>query len=104
MDLWKRFSKRLASRRNVFRPIPEKLLKTIVTDACVDQDLKDALVYGFGTVAAFCTFIAVLIQVTRDLQWIVNYTLLLVILVWLMYIQTKLTRISQEGIHVKRRA
>ncbi len=49
-----------------------------------------------GTIATFCTFIGVLFLFTKEIAWIVNYTLLLTILGWMMYMQLEMTEMKQR--------
>lgn len=58
----------------------------------MDKDLKDVLIYGGGTLFGYSAFLTFILQLTKDVHLIIIDTLLLIILLWLMFIQIKLNK------------
>jgi len=57
--------------------------------------MKDVLTYGGGTIFGYAAFLSLLIQLTQDINLIILYTLILIIFLWLVFIQIKLSK--QKG-------
>ena len=58
----------------------------------MDKDLKDALMYGGGTIFGYSAFLTLLLQFTKDTNLLTIYTLFLIVFIWLFYIQLKLSK------------
>ena len=59
----------------------------------MDKDLKDVIIVGSSIVLGYSAFLTLMILFVKDIHLIVLYTLILTIFIWLVYIQTKLTKI-----------
>ena len=53
----------------------------------MDEDLKNVLSYGAGTIFGYSAFLSVLLQFTQDIHLILIDTCLLVLFLWLLFIQ-----------------
>lgn len=61
----------------------------------MDEDLKNVLTYFFGTILGVGTLITTISKFTKDLNFIIIYTTLTIIFVWLVYIQVKIYRLKE---------
>jgi len=77
----------------------------------MDKDLQDVLTYGLGAVTGYVTIISVIYLFIKDLKIIMIYSILLTILLWLAYLNRKVSRlirfinkIRMEEHYVKKRS
>ena len=62
----------------------------------MDKELKDSLTYVGGTIIGGVTFISIIYQFTKEIHQIITYVILLILIVWIFYIQMKLSN-KKEG-------
>lgn len=62
----------------------------------IDNDLKDVLKYFFGTLIGGATFMGIIYQFVKDSNLMIIYMLLIIIFIWLFYIQVKLNKIKRK--------
>jgi len=62
----------------------------------MDKELKDSLTYVGGTIIGGITFISVIYQFTKDIHQIITYVILLILIIWVSYIQIKMPK-KKEG-------
>lgn len=58
----------------------------------MDKDLKDILTYGFGTLVGYIVLFSFLVKYVQDINLIIIYTILLIIVIWQCYIQIKISK------------
>jgi len=62
----------------------------------MNKNLQRSLTYFIATVAAICTFIGLLLQFTKEVAWVVNYTVLLTLSGWMIILQFESNGIKQR--------
>jgi len=63
----------------------------------MDKDLKDIITYGFGTLVGYSIIIGAMYIFIKDKHLLFIYTLFISIIIWLSYIQIKISKIKKGG-------
>ncbi|HLC57713.1 MAG TPA: hypothetical protein VJH95_04025 [Candidatus Nanoarchaeia archaeon] len=61
----------------------------------MDEDLKDALLYGGGTIFGFATYLAFITLFTRSPKDMLYSTLFLISFIWLLFLTLKIMKIKR---------
>ncbi|MBS3143284.1 hypothetical protein J4446_00180 [Candidatus Woesearchaeota archaeon] len=58
----------------------------------MDKDLKDVLTYFFGTLVGEIVFFSGVYTLIKDIHLTIIYNILAVIIIWLVYLQIKISK------------